>query len=191
MNRYASLNDGEAERSTARLTITPHPLRSHVPNTSNSENPDLIQIQSPDTPHPLGYTHGQSESRHLLPSSHSSNSKPIFQYSATAAVDFRDVDISEQVNEFPKWDSEPQTLRRSRRERCADLAVDFGLVGMVIPFFVIAVAVFAVDGKAPRGNQEEIFRECIFVVCFHFFLLSEFLELISDRLQLSSLLFSL
>lgn len=164
MNRYGSSHDGEAERSTERLTITPRPLRTPIPDPLRSHHPDLIQIQSPSTPHGLGHARGQSESRQLLPATPSS-SKPIFTYSSTAAVDFRDVDISQEGDEFSKWDEEPQTLRKSRRERWGDLGVDFLVVGIVIPFFAIAVAIIAVDGKAPTGNQEDIFKQCTFVVC--------------------------
>jgi len=155
MERQFASRDGEADqRETERLTITPHPLRTHIPDP----------ILSPETPHPNVHSRQLSESKQLLPQS----SKSLFQYSSTTAVDFGEAEVLDGYgNYFPKWNSEPQTLRRSRRERWRDAGVDLLITFLVLPFFALAGAIIRVNGKAPEGNQEEIFKQCIYIVCHH------------------------
>jgi len=144
--------DEADQRETERLTITPHPLRSHVPFGPDS-------ISSPETPHP--HSRGLSESKHLLPQS----SKSLFQYSSTTNIDFGEVENANYEPLFPEWNSEPQSLRRSRRERWRDGLVDLSVVVIVLLFFALAAAIIRVNGKVPEGNREEILKQSTFVVC--------------------------
>lgn len=144
-------HDAESIRHPERLTITPHPLRSHT----------LELITSPETPHPGFHSKQLSESRHLL----THTPKNLFQYTGTTVLDFDgDNHNLPYEPEFPNWNYDPQYLDRDVKGKWRDVSVDVLVVCLSLPFFALAAAVIRVDGHAPEERQEEIFKQPIYVV---------------------------
>ena len=157
-----------------------HPLRSNAPDP----DPDIITFAPPppETPWTSGlqtprgaHSRKHSESRGLL-----SPSKNLFEYSATTQVNFRDVELQD-AELFWGWTGEPQYLLKTKKEVFRETLTNLLVIALPLPFIALAGAIIRVKGKPPEGKQEEIFKQCIWLVYYQFFLKSTLLNIPRQR----------
>lgn len=127
-----------------------------------------VGIQSPKPLIP-GHLHTRTNSRNWT-EAHGLLHSPrnLFEYDATTTFRFPDVPSIDNPNKeakkpihVPPWASVPESLGKGGKERLKSLLLDGVLIGISIPFFILAGVVIAVDGGNIESHQFNAIEQCI------------------------------